>query len=239
MLGKKKAYPLFVLFATLVFGTAAGPARAGMQISGIEWANLSPLCKSQLSMSIYASLVPPELRISREAALEYSRQAPGGLPGGHHFCAGLIHLSRAMHGAGSYATAISEMEYTQNQMETTEPLFSYVHSHLGTAYYRSGKRGAAMRLWALGMRVQPTHRECYLAMAEALLSEHKPQEALDVLLKFDEVKEVEYADVEHFIAQTYFDLKKYDEAKAHVEKAYALGYPVFGLREKLKRIGKY
>lgn len=238
MLGKKKAYPLFVLFATLVFGTAAGPARAEMQISAMEWAYLSPLCKSQLMLSVYSSMVPPELRLSRDTALEYARQS-AGMPGAHHFCAGLIQLNRAKRGAGSYAAAISEMEYTQNQMETTEPLFSYVHSHLGTAYYRSGKRGAAMRLWALGMRVQPTHRECYLAMAEALLSEHKPQEALDVLLKFDEVKEAEYADVEHFIAQTYFDLKKYDEAKAHVEKAYALGYPVFGLREKLKRIGKY
>lgn len=61
----------------------------------------------------------------------------------------------------------------------------------------------------------------------------------DVLLKFDEVKDTDYADVEHFMAQTYFDLKNYDEAKAHVEKAYALGYPVFGLRDKLKRIGKY
>jgi predicted Zn-dependent protease len=216
----------------------AGPARAELQISGIEWAFLSPLCKSQLMLSTYSSMVPPELRLSRETALEYARQS-AGMPGAHHFCAGLVHLNRAKRGAGSYAMAISEMEYTQNQMETNAPLFSYVHSYLGTAYYRAGKRATAMRMWSLGISTQPQHRECYLAMAEALLSEHKPQEALDVLLKFDEVKDTEYADVEHFIAQTYFDLKNYDEAKAHVEKAYALGYPVFGLRDKLKRIGKY
>ena len=33
--------------------------------------------------------------------------------------------------------------------------------------------------------------------------------------------------------------EQYDEAKKHAEKAYELGYPVYGLRDKMKRIGKW
>ncbi len=37
----------------------------------------------------------------------------------------------------------------------------------------------------------------------------------------------------------YFALKRYDEAEEAARKAYALGYPLPGLREKLKRVGHW
>lgn len=37
----------------------------------------------------------------------------------------------------------------------------------------------------------------------------------------------------------YFDLKRYDEALANAHKAYALRYPLPGLRDKLKRVGAW
>jgi tetratricopeptide (TPR) repeat protein len=37
----------------------------------------------------------------------------------------------------------------------------------------------------------------------------------------------------------YFELKDYDKALAHAKKAYELGFPLPGLRDKLKRAGKW
>jgi tetratricopeptide (TPR) repeat protein len=37
----------------------------------------------------------------------------------------------------------------------------------------------------------------------------------------------------------YFDLKDYEKSLAYAQKAYQMGYPLPGLRDKLKKIGKW
>jgi TPR repeat protein len=37
----------------------------------------------------------------------------------------------------------------------------------------------------------------------------------------------------------YFDKKNYSKAKVHAEKAYALNFPLPGLRNRLKKVGKW
>ena len=213
------------------------PAHAEEVISALEFMVLPEFCLSSFAGSDFASRVPFEYRARRGAT---SPGAGVGIPGSHHFCMGIVYLNRAVRGnVGAATDAIQELTYSQTRMDMDAPRYSYVSSYLGRALYRSGKHGYAKRMWAQAISVQPQARESYLALAEALLSERRPQEALEVLLKFDQVKDVEYADAEHFMAQAYFELKRYDEAKLHLDKAYSLGYPFFGLRDKLKRIGKY
>ena len=73
-------------------------------------------------------------------------------------------------------------------------------------------------------------------MAEALLWEKKAQEALDVLLRYDQAKETDAADAEAFISHAYIELGLFDKAREHADKAYQLGYPLPGLRNKLERL---
>lgn len=242
MLGNKKAHFLLTLSLSVLMGIAVRPAQADETISAVEFVVLPEFCRSALASSSYASSIPFEYRSRRgEAAQQGGNSIAGAdIPGGHHFCMGMVYLNRGGRGNRSaYAGAVSEFSYSQTRMGMDSQSYSYVNSYLGRALYRSGKRGEAMKVWAEAISVQPQGRESYLAMAEALLSERRPQDALEVLKKFDQVKDVEYADAEHFMAQAYFELKRYDEAKQHLDKAYSLGYPVFGLRDKLKRVGKY
>ena len=242
MLGNKKAPFLLTLSLSVLMSIAVRPAQADEAISAVEFMVLPEFCRSALAGSSYAAGVPFDYGSRRGvAAPQGGNSTLGvGIPGGHHFCMGLVYLNRAGRGTnGAYAGAVQEFTYSQTRMEMDSPSYSYVNAYLGRALYRSGKRSYAMKVWAEAISVQPQGRDSYLAMAEALLSERRPQDALEVLQKFDQVKDVEYADAEHFMAQAYFELKRYDEAKLHLDKAYSLGYPVFGLREKLKRVGKY
>jgi hypothetical protein len=54
------------------------------------------------------------------------------------------------------------------------------------------------------------------------------------------VKDVEYADAEHFMAQAYFELKKLRRGQAASSRRPTRWATRFlALREKLKRVGKY
>jgi Tfp pilus assembly protein PilF len=46
-------------------------------------------------------------------------------------------------------------------------------------------------------------------------------------------------DIHYNIGLAYFDLKDYDRALEHAHKAYSLGFPLPGLRNKLERAGKW
>lgn len=242
MLGNKKAHFLLTLSLSVLMSIAVRPAQAEEAITAVEFMVLPEFCRSALAGSSYAASVPFEYRSRRGAAAPQGRgSAVGGeIAGGHHFCMGLVHLNRGVRGkSGANFAAVQEFTYSQTRMDPDSSSYSYVNAYLGRALYRTGKRGEAMKVWADGISVQPQGRASYLAIAEALLAERRPQDALEILQKFDQVKDVEYADAEHFMAQAYFELKRYDEAKLHLDKAYSLGYPVFGLRDKLKRVGKY
>lgn len=243
MPGNKKAHFLLILSLSVLMSIAVRPAHAQVGITVVEMMLLPEFCQSAIAGSSYAASLPFEYRSRKGVASPQGGDgATGvGIPGGHHFCMGRVLMNRAGRGgkADAYAAAIPEFMYSYRMLELDSPSYSHVSSYLGKALYRSGKRNDGMKVWAEAISVQPQGRESYLAMAEALLSERRPQEALEILKRFDQVKDVEYADAEHFMAQAYFELKRYDEAKLHLDKAYSLGYPFFGLRDKLKRLGKY
>ena len=83
---------------------------------------------------------------------------------------------------------------------------------------------------------QPQNRFCYLSMADALFSEKRFKDALELLVKYDDTKDAEYPDAEHFIARALYENKRYAEALKRAERASELGYPSSGLRDKLRAI---
>lgn len=55
--------------------------------------------------------------------------------------------------------------------------------------------------------------------------------------KFSEKLQPNSADLQYNLGLLYFEKKEYALAKKHAQKAYQLGYPLPGLRDKLKRVG--
>lgn len=236
---------VFLVALILVASQAQGSAQ---DLTEFEWATLPDYCKAALLGSDWAQFVPSRHKVPRswvdEMLKTYNERI--GIPGAHHFCVGMVYISRARGGiglsqeksVGLMKQAADEINYSYSRTEKRAPLYSVVTAYYGVALYHSGNRERAFDIWKEGIATQPARPESYVAMAEALRSERKMKEALELLLRFDKAKKQPSAEAEYFLGHTYFDLELYDDAKRHADKAYQLGYPLPGLRNKLRRVEK-
>lgn len=95
--------------------------------------------------------------------------------------------------------------------------------------------------------------ECYMVRAETfrpddemvkviyglyLMQAGRPQ---DAIAKLEAAASLSHqnANVDYNLGLAYFDLKQYDKALASAHRAYVAGFPLPGLRDKLKRAGKW
>ncbi len=78
----------------------------------------------------------------------------------------------------------------------------------------------------------------YMLYGNYLFSESKPDEALE---KYKQAEKLDpnNANILYNAGLLYFDMKQYDEALSYAKKAYSLGFPLPGLRNKLEKIGKW
>lgn len=208
----------------------------------VEWHSWPDFCKAAFLGSQWAQGSPYLGRMA-EAQVN-SLRVSTGIPGPHHFCVGMLYINRARskgqnsNTAFNLGRAIDEINYSFSRMTSESARYSLVTAYYGTAFYRSGKRQQAMEMWNKGIEAKPASRESYLAMAEVLLQEKKAKDALDLLLRYEKAKENDAPDAEAFLSHTYIELGDFDKARVHADKAYLLGYPLPGLRNKLERLSK-
>lgn len=158
-----------------------------------------------------------------------------GVVEAYHFDAGVESLTRGKTGAIE-----ADIAYTLN-------VFPNHHRAL-MAMMNLGVRERKAKLPGAAYSV-----ECYMYRAERFrpddgmvkviyglfhLKNGRPQQALTKLeagAKLDS----QNANVQYNLGLAYFDLKQYDKSLQSARRAYALGFPLAGLRDKLKRAGKW
>ena len=88
------------------------------------------------------------------------------------------------------------------------------------------------------MRFRPKDGTVRMIYADFLAKRGKHREALEQL---EVAKELagDNANLNYNVGLAYVELKDYDKALAHAHKAYALGFSLPGLRNKLERVGKW
>lgn len=237
-----------ILGVLCILIAAKAQAIRGQDLTELEWAAWPDYCKLGFLASEWGKDSSFIGRVPRSLVVEFNTTSKErvGISGLHHFCVGLTYINRARGGIGITQeksaelmnNAVSEIAYSYGRTEKRAPLYSVVTAYYGVALYRSGQHEKAFKIWKDGITTQPTRPESYVAMAEALRSEKKMKEALEILLQFDKRKEQPSAEAEYFLGHTYLDLGLYNEAKKHADNAYRLGYPLPGLRNKLRRVGK-
>lgn len=88
------------------------------------------------------------------------------------------------------------------------------------------------------LRIKPDDGIVYMLFGDYLARTGKPQEALE---KYKEALRLrpDDANVNYNAGLLYFNLKNYELAIEHAKKAYELGFPLPGLKNKLQKIGKW
>lgn len=239
----RSAHTALALITLLTFNISAYGSTTP---SEAEWLSWPDFCKAGYLSSDWSGGSPfqgrlPQAELNR---LRQHNETAVGIPGIHHFCVGMLYINRAKAlptgkaRSDNLDRAVGEIEYSFSRASPTIPMYSLLAAYYGTAFHLQGKHREAEAVWEKGISSKPKSRESYLAKAQVLISERKYREALDVLLRYEKAKETDYADAEYFLGHVYFELKQYDKAREHADRAYKLGYPFPGLRKKLERIGK-
>lgn len=210
-----------------------------------EWAAWPAYCKGRYvttnigAASEFRPMFPPE-------AVEEQRHRIGAetFEHVHHYCAGVAWLNRARVESGAerkdylLREALGEAQYTAQRIPSDSPVMGPVTITLARIYMEKKDFGTAARYFEEGIRARPNDAMAYSAYAVMYRSQKQLDKAKQVLLDGDAATEGRSAEIQYNLGLLMLDLGDVDSAVAYARKAYALGFPLPGLRNKLQRMGR-
>lgn len=88
------------------------------------------------------------------------------------------------------------------------------------------------------IQFRPDDADVYMIYGVHLMKAGTPAEAIAQLSKAVEMNDAS-ANAHYNLGLAYMEIKNYDKALVHAQKAYALGFPLPGLRNMLQKVGKW
>ena len=241
---KTKA-PLLAMLLCLLAGYSAQVSALEFWPTETEWATWPEYCRVRYTVSgagieskFTSRISPAEVKAweARMGALAWNPL--------HHYCAGIVLIQRARALQGDKTrhdytlnNAIGEFEYTLARMPREEPFHSQASMQMAIAYQNLGEFDTAMQFFDEAIEDHPENAESYAAKALAYKEKGKLEEARATLEQGNKAVDGTSSLIHYFLGLVLVDLHKYDEAREHARQAYALGYPLPGLRDKLASNG--
>lgn len=209
--------------------------------SEAEWAGWPEFCKVRFAGSLegqsIASKYPPEaLKRLQDTFGECYTYL-------HHHCAARLQLQRAKRvtssGARRFAldAAVKEDNFALSACPAQNSFYPEIVTHLGLTYLEAGAPAKAEQQFDRAISTHPEYAGAYVAKASFLRKRGSVDAATAVLLKGSEATEGRSAEIENALGLAYFQQKNFEKAREHARKAYSLGYPLPGLRDKLAKAG--
>lgn len=232
------------LAAILAFHEAAS-LEANFAPTETEWTLWPSYCRARYVVSgagrntLYTRRVPASEVASQQRAI--GDRAWAWL---HHYCAGLIYMDRAKAttdarvSAHLLANAQEEFVGQYERVPPEDPFFAVLVTTMARLYREQGLTEEALAILAEGIAAQPSAPSPYAFAGLILREEHRLDEAKQMLLAGNEAVNGRSAEIHYFLGLILIDVGDIDGAAEHAQQAYALGYPLPGLREKLRRLGK-
>jgi len=211
------------------------------QVNDLEWASWPKYCKYAYVLtgpgrqSKYAKQISPTEKKKWVRIL-------GPVGGLHHYCTGLLWMQKAKGSMSTekqkqyYNRAIGEILYTYNSTNTNSVLYPTMSVELAKAYYAAGKRSKAVATLAQEIARHPNKSPAYIEYAKMLKEQGRRDESLDILKRGldrvgDKSRRLHVA-----LARLYVDMKQYEPAKYHADKAYSLGYRSPKLKKEIAKL---
>jgi predicted Zn-dependent protease len=154
----------------------------------------------------------------------------------HHFTTQVEQLR-----AGESTAVIgSDINYTLNVFPN-HPRALQAMSRLALREKRAQPAGADYTIdcyFERAIRFQPSDPGPYLVYGLHLARSSKPKQAVQALTVAAELSPAD-ANVHYNLGLAYLEVKEYDNALKHAKIAYEAGFPLDGLRNRLKQAGKW
>lgn len=163
----------------------------------------------------------------------------------HHWCAGTTWLNRSRFEVDSkmkafqLTSANEEAVYTLVRLPPDSPIISAVHVTLGSICQEQEDFNCARENFEKAISISPTDPSPYSALA---LLQRKMMDlslARDTLVRGNKAVDDKSPEIHYNLGLISLELKEVDNALMYAQKAYRAGYPLLGLKNKLKKLGRW
>jgi len=161
----------------------------------------------------------------------------------HHHCGARLQLQRAKlatnPGTRNFAleSAVKEDNFALSVCPVDNFFYPEIVTHLGLTFLEAKDLAKAEQQFDRAISSHPEYAGAYVAKASLLRKKGSVDAAVAVLVKGSQSTEGQSAEVENALGLAYFQQKNFEKAREHARKAYSLGYPLPGLRDKLAKAG--
>ncbi len=215
-------------------------------LSESEFLTWPPYCQSS-----YSTTPPGQYQaFSRDfpkAIVEQERARIGLMTFGrmHHWCAGMILLNRARAESDQrlrefeLSEAAREADFTLVGLSADSPILSLVLVTVGVVCQEQHNDECASTNFNAAINARPADPAPYSALA-LLHRKHKDLIlARDILLRGDKATEGQSPEIKYNLGIILLEMDDINGALEQAHLAYAGGYPLPGLKNKLKRLGRW
>jgi hypothetical protein len=210
-----------------------------------EWHAWPQYCRVQFSSVSDARVF--EYGTVPQEVIESWRRTIGDVTfsGLHHWCASIHFRNRARTERDPVQRdfvlrrAWDDAMYSFSRAEPHSPVYPDMAITMAQIRQDMGKPQEAYAALQRSIAAQPTRTEPYVMLAIMHRKAHKLSEARDVLRQADEVTGGSSAEIQYNLGLINLELGDMTAANANARQAYRLGYPLPGLKNKLRQLGKW
>lgn len=226
---------LSLLLPTFVMGFDFTPTQAEFN----TWDQRCKLAYSATGSARKSGLYNNLTKADSNQALAFAESAGGAW----HYCAGVVYLKRAEASFGnsreaSLKRALSEIQFTARNIKKDHSWYPEIYVDMAKVQFEMGDKKAGFDTLRNLLKTHKNNSLPYTALAYYLKKNGDAKAALMVLRQAPDNLLAESAELNYFLGWYLLDAGEADEAVPYATRAYQLGYPVQGLRNKLRMQGK-
>jgi tetratricopeptide (TPR) repeat protein len=133
--------------------------------------------------------------------------------------------------------AYGDTQYSLVRIDQTNVLYAPMSVQMGLVARAQGNWARAMQHFDAAIAARPDLPDGYQGVAMIHRDRRDLEAARDVLVRGNDAVGGSSAEIHYTLGLVLFDMKQYELAAEHARRAYALGYPLPGLRRKLAAAG--
>jgi tetratricopeptide (TPR) repeat protein len=163
--------------------------------------------------------------------------------GFHHYCAGIALMGTASTSFDPveirrmYTRAVEEIDYALRSTNPGNPVYAALCIAMAQAHTGLDDHKQAARFFDLARTTHPENAQAHASTAVWLRDQGKVADARKVLQEGIEAQQTPSAELHYLLGLVLIELGEYEAARKNADTAYALGYPLPGLKRKLAGLG--
>jgi tetratricopeptide (TPR) repeat protein len=210
-----------------------------------EFATWPPYCKAVYETVDYLRTRQFSEQVS-QADIDHWKAALGPtFQGLWHYCAALVEYNRALTAttpqerALNLNDALQDTLFNYQRLGPNDPLAPEITSFYAQMQMENGHKDDAIRTLQDFIEVRPDADRPYLILSAMIRRSGNVQDAVALLEKGNKATNFHSAEINYTLGLMYFDRGEFAPARECAERAYALGYPLPGLKKRLTKAGEW